>query len=87
MHLWLDPLAPPMQRKLKMAVLLIPALASALTLLVVFYCWTIPGAFPDLTGLDYVKYILYYLIAAGLFFYGFLQLHGAIKSYGTSIEP
>ena len=87
MPLWLDPLTPPMKRKLKMAVLLIPALSAALTLLVVFYCWTIPGAFPDLTGLDYVKYILYYLIAAGLFIFGFRQIIGAIKKYDASIEP
>jgi hypothetical protein len=82
MPLWLDPLAPPMQRRIKFAVLLIPALASALTLLVVFYCWTIPDAFPGLTGLDYVKYTLYYLIGAGLFTIGFQRIRGAIRNYG-----
>jgi hypothetical protein len=87
MPLWLDPLAPPMQRKIKFAVLLIPALASALTLLVVFYCWTIPDAFTGLTALDYVKYVLYYLISAGLFILGFRQIIGAIKKYGATIEP
>jgi hypothetical protein len=67
MPLWLDPIAPPMQRRMKFAVLLIPALAAALTLLAVFYCWTIPDAFTGLAAIDYVKYILYYLIGAGLF--------------------
>ena len=57
MPLWVDPLAPPIQRKVKLAALMIPAIASALTLLVVFYCWTIPDAFSGLTGIDYVKYI------------------------------
>ena len=37
---------------------MIPAIASMLTLLVVFYCWTIPDAFAGLTGMDYVKYVL-----------------------------
>jgi len=84
MPLWLDPLAPPVQRKIKFAVLLLPALASALTLLVVFYCWTQADAFPDLTGLDYVKYSFYYLIGAGLFFVGLQRIRGAIKNYGAS---
>ena len=84
MPLWLDPLAPPVQRRVKFAVLLIPALASILTLLVVLYCWTLPDAFPGLTGIDYVKYVLYYLIAAGLFVYGLLRIQGAVRNYGTS---
>lgn len=82
MPLWLDPLAPPMQRRIKFAVLLIPAFASALTLLVVFYCWTIPDAFPGLTGLDYVKYMIYYLIGVGLFILAFQRIRGAIRNYG-----
>jgi hypothetical protein len=86
MPLWVDPLAPPVQRKLKLAVLMIPALASISTLLVVFYCWTIPAAFPGMGGLDYVKYTVYYLIAAGLFLYGFQRIQGAVKSYG-SLSP
>lgn len=80
MPLWMDPVAPPVQRKLKLAVLSIPALVSALTLLVVFYCWTIPGAFAGLTGIDYLKYILYYLIGAGLFILGFQRIQDAIKN-------
>ena len=84
MPLWVDPLAPPVQRNLKLAVLMIPAIASALTLLVVFYCWTIPDAFAGLTGMDYVKYLLYYLLSAGLFIYGFQRIRGAIKNYGES---
>jgi hypothetical protein len=86
MPLWLDPLDRPVQRKIKMAVLLIPALAAALTLLVVFYCWTIPDAFRDLTGLDYLKYIFYYLIAIGLFILGYQRIKGAINNYGDSPE-
>ena len=84
MPLWLDPQANPVQRKIKFAVLLLPALASALTLLVVFYCWTQPDTFPDLTGLDYVKYSFYYLIGAGLFFVGFQKIQSAVKNYGVS---
>ena len=33
---------------------------------------------------DYVKYILYYLLSAGLFFFGFQRIRGAIKNYGAS---
>lgn len=84
MPLWLDPLAPSMQRQVKFAVLLIPALASVLTLLVVFFCWTMPEGFPELTGLDHVKYILYYLVGAGLFILGFQQIRGAVRNYGAS---
>jgi len=84
MPLWIDPLAPPVQRRIKLAVLLIPALAAALTLLVVFYCWTLPAAFPGLTGLDYVKYTLYYLIGAGLFLVGFQKIRSATKKYDAS---
>ena len=87
MPLWVDPLTPAMQRKLKMAVLLIPAISSALTVLIVFYCWTITNAFSDLTPLDHVKYILYYLVAAGLFIYGFRQIRGAIEKYDDFSLP
>jgi hypothetical protein len=83
MPLWLDPLASPLQRGIKFAVLLLPALAAALTLLVVFYCWTLPEAFADLTGVDCVKYSFYYLIAACLFILGFQRIRGAIKNYGV----
>jgi TRAP-type C4-dicarboxylate transport system permease small subunit len=83
MPLWIDPLVPPFQRKLKMAVLLIPALASALTLLVVFYCWTIPDAFSGLNSMDYVKYVIYYLLSAGFFIYGFQRIQGSIGNYGA----
>ncbi len=83
MPLWADPLAPPIQRKLKLAALMIPAIASALTLLVVFYCWTIPDAFSGLTGIDYVKYMLYYLLSGGFFIYGFQRILNAIKNYGV----
>jgi len=83
MPLWVDPLAPPIQRRLKLAVMMIPAIASVLALAVVFYCWTIPDAFPGLTGMDYVKYILYYLLSAGLFFFGFQRIRDAVKNYGV----
>ena len=87
MPLWADPLAAPIQRKLKLAALMIPAIASALTLLVVFYCWTIPDAFAGLTGIDYVKYVLYYLLSAGFFIYGFQRTRSAIKNYKSSSPP
>jgi TRAP-type C4-dicarboxylate transport system permease small subunit len=86
MPLWLDPLAPPKPRKVKAALLLIPAIASALTLLVVFYCWTIPDAFTGLTGLDYVKYLLYYMIGVGLFIFGFQKVRSAIKNYSVPLQ-
>ncbi|MBS1213918.1 MAG: hypothetical protein H6R26_2535, partial [Proteobacteria bacterium] len=85
--LWVDPLAPPIQRKIKLAALMIPAIASALTFLVVFYCWTIPDAFAGLTGMDHVKYVLYYLLSAGFFIYGFQRTRSAIKNYGASSTP
>ena len=87
MPLWADPLAPPIQLKIKLAALMIPAIASALTLLVVFYCWTIPDAFAGLTGIDHVKYVLYYLLSAGFFIYGFHRTRSAIKNYGSSSPP
>jgi hypothetical protein len=87
MPLWADPLAPPIQQKIKLAALMIPAIASALTLLVVFYCWTIPDAFAGLTGIDYMKYTLYYLLSAGFFIYGFHRTRSAIKNYGSSSPP
>ena len=87
MPLWVDPLAPPIQRKIKLAALMIPAIASVLTLLVVFYCWTIPDAFAGLTGMDHVKYVLYYLLSAGFFIYGFQRTRSAIKNYGSSSPP
>ena len=62
--------------------LLIPALASFVTLLVVFYCWTMPDTFPSLTGLDCMKYSFYYLIGAGLFFIGFQRVRSAVRNYG-----
>ena len=83
MPLWADPLVPPIQRNVKLAALMIPAIASALTMLVVFYCWTIPDAFAELTRIDHVKYVLYYLLSAGLFIYGFLRTRSAIKNYGV----
>jgi hypothetical protein len=87
MPLWADPLAAPVQRKIKLAALMIPAIASALTLLVVFYCWTIPDAFAGLTGMDHVKYVLYYLLSAGFFIYGFQRTRSAIRNYGSSSPP
>ena len=87
MPLWADPLAAPIQRKIKLAALMIPAIASVLTLLVVFYCWTIPDAFAGLTGMDHVKYVLYYLLSAGFFIYGFQRTRSAIKNYGSTSPP
>jgi hypothetical protein len=80
--LWLDPLDPPIKRKLRLGMLMIPVLVSVLTLLVILYCWTIPGAFPGLTGVDFWKYLFYYLLSAGLFIYGFRRIQAEIKNYG-----
>lgn len=87
MPLWVDPLDPPVKRRLKLGVLMTPAVASALALLVIFYCWTIPGAFPALTGIGYVKYVLYYVLSIGFFFFGFQRIRGAVRRYdATSAE-
>jgi hypothetical protein len=51
------------------------------------FTWTIPDAFAGLTGMDYVKYVLYYLLSAGFFIYGFQRTRSAIKNYGSSSPP
>jgi cell division protein FtsL len=85
MPLWVDPLDPRPKRRLRLAALAIPAVVSVLTLLVVFYCWTIPDAFPGLSGADYWKYVFYYILSAGLFSYGFRRLHSAVKNYSENM--
>jgi cell division protein FtsL len=85
MPLWVDPLDPRPKRRLRLAALAIPAIVSVLTLLVVFYCWTIPDAFPGLSGADYWKYVFYYILSAGLFTYGFRRLHSAVENYSENI--
>jgi hypothetical protein len=45
---------------------------------------SLPDAFADLTSLDYVKYIFYYLIGAGLFILWFQRIRSAIMNYGAS---
>jgi hypothetical protein len=84
MPLWVDPLDPPVKRQLKLGVLMTPAIASVLALLVIFYCWTIPDAFPALTGMGYVKYVLYYMLSVGFFFLGFQRIRGAVRRYNAS---
>jgi hypothetical protein len=83
--LWVDPLDPPVKRKMRLGVLMIPAIAAALTLLVIAYCRAIPGAFPGLTGVDFWKYLIYYLLSAGLFIYGFRRIQAEIKNYGSKV--
>jgi len=90
MPLWVDPLDPRPKRRLRLAALAIPAIASVLTLLVIFYCWSIPDAFPGLSGVEYWKYVFYYLLSAGLFIYGFRRLSSVVKNYSekmSSEEP
>jgi cell division protein FtsL len=90
MPLWVDPLDPRPKRTLRLAALAIPAVASVLTLLVIFYCWSLPDAFPGLSGADYWKYVFYYLLSAGLFIYGFRRLSSVVKNYSekmSSAEP
>jgi hypothetical protein len=53
-------------------------------LVVIFYCWTIPDAFPALTGIGYVKYVLYYMLSVGFFFLGFQRIRGAVRRYNAS---
>ncbi|MGW8188243.1 MAG: hypothetical protein ACWGNK_13280, partial [Desulfobacterales bacterium] len=74
MPLWVDPLDPRPKRRLRLAALAIPAVASVLNLLVIFYCWSIPDAFPGLSGGGYWKYVFYYLLSAGLFIYDFRKI-------------
>jgi hypothetical protein len=85
MPLWVDPLDPRPKRRLRLTALAIPAIVSVLTLLVVFYCWTIPDAFPGLSGADYWKYFFYYVLSAGLFIYGFRRLSSVIKNYSENM--
>jgi len=85
MPLWIDPLDPRPKRRLRLAVLAIPAVVSILTLLVIFYCWTIPDAFPGLSGAGYWKYGVYYLLSAGLFTYGFRRLQSAVEKYSEKM--
>lgn len=85
MPLWVDPLDPRPKRRLRSGALAIPAVASVLTLLVIFYCWSLPDAFPGLSGVDYWKYVFYYLLSAGLFIYGFRRLHSAVKNYSENM--
>jgi hypothetical protein len=85
MPLWVDPLDQRPKRRLRMAALAIPAVASVLTLLVILYCWSIPDAFPGLSGADYWKYVFYYLLSAGLFIYGFKRLSVVVKNYSVKM--
>ena len=85
MPLWVDPLDPRPKRRLRLAALAIPAIASVLTLLVIFYCWSIPDAFPGLSGVEYWKYVFYYLLCAGLFIYGFRRLSLVVKNYSVKM--
>ena len=87
MPLWVDPLDPRPKRRLRLAALAIPAVASVLTLLVIFYCWSIPDAFPGLSGGDYWKYVFYYLLSAGLYVYGFMKIISAVRNYGEESQP
>jgi len=85
MPLWVDPLDPRPKRRLRLAALAIPAVASVVTLLVIFYCWSIPDAFPGLSGVDYWKYVFYYLLSTGLFIYGFRRLSSVVKNYSEKM--
>jgi hypothetical protein len=87
MPLWVDPLDPRPKRTLRLAALSIPVVASVLTLLVIFYCWSIPDAFPGLSGGDYWKYVFYYLLSAGLYVYGFRKIISAVRNYGEESQP
>ena len=84
MPLWVDPLASHVQRKIKLAVLLIPVLASVLTWCVIIYCWSALGTFADLTAIDAARYLVYYLLAAGIFFFGFQKIRDAVKKCNTT---
>lgn len=65
--LWVDPLDPEQKRTARMVFLLLPAVVFAVALGVVLYCWTLPGAFPDMTGFDYGKYIVFYVLSGAAF--------------------
>ena len=85
MPLWVDPLDPRPKRRLRLAALAIPAVASVVTLLVILYCWSIPDAFLGLSGVDYWKYVFYYLLSTGLFIYGFRRLSSVVKNYSEKM--
>jgi cell division protein FtsL len=86
MPLWVDPLDPPPKRKLRLAILTTPAAASVLAVLVVLSCRSIPDAFPGMTTVSYWKYGVYYLIAAGLYIYGYRRLNREIENYQLQRE-
>ena len=87
MPLWIDPMDPPIKRKLRAFILMIPVIVAVLTLIIILYCLKIPGSFPGISVLDYWKYIIYYLLSAGLFSYGFREIQSAVKGYNVPPVP
>jgi len=83
MPLWIDPMDPPLKRKLRGLILMIPVIVAVLTLIVILYCLKIPGAFPGWSVVDGWKYLIYYLLSAGFFIYGSRKIKGAVKDYST----
>ena len=83
MPLWIDPMDPPIKRKLRAFILMVPVIVAVMTLIIIFYCLKIPGAFPGLSVFDYWKYFFYYLLSTGLFLYGFREIQKAVKGYNV----
>jgi hypothetical protein len=83
--LWVDPLDPERKRTARIVFLLMPAVVFVVALGVVLYCWTLPGAFPDMTGFDYGKYIVFYILSGAAFVVGFRKVMGEVRRYSS--EP
>ncbi len=87
MPLWIDPMDPPAKRKLRAFILMIPVIVAVLTLIIILYCLKIPGSFPGMSVFDYWKFFIYYLLSAGLFYFGFREIHAAVKGYSVPPVP
>ena len=79
--LWVDPLDPAPKQTIKLYILLLPLPIFLAALIIIFYCWTLPGTFPDLSGFDYVKYVVFYLLSAACFPVGFRRVQQAVRNY------
>ncbi|NIO04392.1 MAG: hypothetical protein GTN74_07175 [Proteobacteria bacterium] len=84
--LWIDPLDPSQKRNSRFVILMIPAGVFVVALVTIFYCWTIPNAFPKFTPSDYWMYTALLLVSAGLFIFGFLRVLAEVRSYADGSE-
>jgi predicted nucleic acid-binding Zn-ribbon protein len=84
--LWIDPLDLPQTRTVRFAVLMIPAIVFVIALISIFYCWTIPNAFPRFGGSDYWIYGALYGASTAIFVFSVLNIIKAVRSYTDAGE-